>query len=351
MADEFAKPKFDGKTFQNPDSFTTWKDPPSAGNPGSWRDFIKWKWDAKSTKLPNLKVLDQTLPVLKPRFQTDSRLSATWLGHATLFVRIDGISVLTDPVWAMFATPSFLPFFKFCPRFRPPPCKIEELPKIDIVLISHNHYDHLDVVAVRELAQRFPHIIWVVPLGLKQLVQHETNSKAVHEMNWGDRLELQLNERTFEVFSVPAQHWSQRNLIDRNTSLWSGWLTKGPQHKFFFAGDTGLCADEFRKLGVIHGPIDLSAIPIGAYEPRWFLAPQHIDPKEAVQIHELVKSKKSIAVHWGTFEMGSYETYLEPREMLTKAVAAAGIEPEAFVTLKHGESWRIEKRDGGTDAQ
>uniref|UniRef100_A0A183C377 Lactamase_B domain-containing protein n=1 Tax=Globodera pallida TaxID=36090 RepID=A0A183C377_GLOPA len=150
-----------------------------------------------------------------------------------------------------------------------------------------------------------------------------------------------------QLYILPTQQkWyvlpTQQKYYVLPMTLWCGWIIKGPRHKFFYTGDTGFCADEFRKLGDIHGPIDLSAIPIGAYEPRWFMSPQHIDPGEAVQIHQLAKSKKSLGVHWGTYEMGSSEGYLEPREKLAEAVAAAGLGPDEFVTLAHGQSWRVE---------
>ncbi|KAI3409960.1 hypothetical protein GPALN_006330 [Globodera pallida] len=325
----FAEPKFDGTRYKNPISFTSWKNP-------DWISVLSEKIDSS-----NVQELNRTLPVHEPQFQLDSPLSATWLGHATMHLRIDGISVLTDPVWARYASPAF---FKFCQRFRPSPCSIDNLPEIHVVLISHNHYDHLDIVAVRRLAQRFPGIQWFVPKGLLQWTQRETGSQNVHELTWGESVPMQFNEEgsSFEIHSVPAQHWSQRSMFDRNKTLWCGWIIKGPRHKFFYTGDTGFCADEFRKLGDIHGPIDLSAIPIGAYEPRWFMSPQHIDPGEAVQIHQLAKSKKSLGVHWGTYEMGSSEGYLEPREKLAEAVAAAGLGPDEFVTLGHGQSWRVE---------
>ncbi|CAK5085094.1 unnamed protein product [Meloidogyne enterolobii] len=146
----------------------------------------------------------------------------------------------------------------------------------------------------------------------------------------------------YTVWSIPAQHWSQRSIFDRNKSLWSGWIIEGPKHKFFYTGDTGFCQEEFKKVGNRFGPIDLCAIPIGCYSPRWFMHPQHIDTSEAVQLHKLVRSKKSIAVHWGTYEMGSSEPYMEPKSKLEEAVQAEGLNENKFITLGHGQSWNIE---------
>nr|CAD2142945.1 unnamed protein product [Meloidogyne enterolobii] len=350
-SEDFAKPEISYfGHYGNPRSFTTWIEPPSLSNPFSWLNGLRWLFLEKG----HPKILDEDagekLPVHTPKFPINSPLGATWMGHATLFVRIDGISLLTDPVWSKCASPfnfsnRFLSFLNFCRRYRPSPCSIDDLPEINLIVISHDHYDHLDLNAVKMLAERFPNIKIVVPKGLATTIGKVVCRQNVHELDWGESKEFEIPNTSGEkytVWSIPAQHWSQRSIFDRNKSLWSGWVIEGPKHKFFYTGDTGFCQEEFKKVGNRFGPIDLCAIPIGCYSPRWFMHPQHIDTSEAVQIHKLVRSKKSIAVHWGTYEMGSSEPYMEPKSKLEEAVQKEGLNSNEFITLGHGQSWNIE---------
>ena len=349
-SDNFATPIHLNGTYANPPSFQSWVEPPSFLVPSSWRSLLNWRFRTQNdSKLPKEEVLDETLPVTTPTFPTGSALGATWLGHATMHVNIEGLSLLTDPVWARHASPIS---WAFCQRYRRPPCEIEQLPEIHVVVISHNHFDHLDFSAIAKLGARFPQIRWFVPAGLAGTIQAATGTAAnIHELSWGQSFEFEASggsrsskgDAKFRIWSVPAQHWSMRTLFDRNKSLWSGWMVEGPAgRKFFFTGDTGFCEEEFRKVGQRFGPIDLAAIPIGCYSPRWFMHPQHIDPEEAVKIHQLCRAKKSIGVHWGTYAMGSAEAYMEPRDRLRQEVEAKGLAADEFITLGHGQSWRVE---------
>jgi len=327
----FEKPEYNSRVYQNPKSFTNWTGLPGLG------DVFRWKFTAPdNSKIPDNDVLDQTLPVNKPKFDLDSNLSATWLGHATVYTRLDGISFITDPVWANRVSP----FRWFGPkRYRKPPCSIDEIPTLNFGVISHNHYDHLDADAVKRLSRRFPDMEWFVPVGLGDWMRSSVNNNLVHELTWGEHVTLTFNNTKYQIYCVPAQHWSQRGLFDRNKSLWSGWAILGPTRKFYYSGDTGFCQKEFEKIGTNLGPFDLSAIPIGCYEPRWFMKSQHIYPQEVVEIHKLVRSSKTLGIHFGTYEMGSNEAYLDPPAKLREEVLKANIRASDIFTIEHGQTW------------
>jgi len=173
---------------------------------------------------------------------------------------------------------------------------------------------------------------------LKEFVT-SCGGKHVTECNWGDEVKTIINEKDVNVVCIPAQHWSQRALNDRNKTLWSGWLIEGPTKKFYYTGDTGYCEEEFRTLGERYGPIDLAAIPIGCYAPRDIMHSQHINIQEAIAIHKSVKARQSIGIHWGTYAMGSSEPYDEPRSLLREEVEKAGLKANEFITMQHGETW------------
>ncbi|MDD9139493.1 MAG: MBL fold metallo-hydrolase [Candidatus Cardinium sp.] len=331
----FDKPIFNGRLYSNPSTFTAM--------PGLL-SYLKFKWEKLlhgPPKLPTVAELEKNLPVLSPRFNLNTKLSATWLGHATLFIHLDDISFITDPVWANRSAPTY---WKGYERYRPSPCAIDDLPPLDFVLISHNHYDHLDSQTVSVLAGRFPHIKWFVPEGLGKWLRARIESNQIYEISWGEHASFLVEGEAYQIWCIPAQHWSSRNIIlDRNISLWCGWVVVGPSHKFYYAGDTGFCKEVFRKLGNNLGPFDLSAIPIGCYAPRWFAKSMHIDPSEAVEIHLLTQSIHTIGVHWGTYNMGSMEPYLEPATALYEAAAKKGITPQHIFTLPHGGSWCMEQ--------
>ncbi|KAH7714833.1 Protein NAPE-1 [Aphelenchoides avenae] len=281
------------------------------------------------------KILSDTLPVVKPNFESGADLAMTWIGHATVLVQMEGIAFITDPIWVLKASP-----FSFVGpgRYRPAPCTISELPELAFGVISHNHYDHLSDIDVRELSLRNPNMAWFVPAGLKSWMQSRVSGNTVHEMTWGQKHTFVSNGNHFDVWCIPAQHNSMRYAFDYGKALWCGWAVVGPNKRFFFAGDSGLCRDEYRKLGEKLGPFDLAAIPIGAYAPRFLMKGEHMDPHDAVEVHKLIRSKKSVGIHWGTYNMGTYEHYMEPRELLREVVEGQKIPAESFVTVKHGET-------------
>ncbi|XP_051911475.1 N-acyl-phosphatidylethanolamine-hydrolyzing phospholipase D isoform X1 [Hippocampus zosterae] len=296
--------------------------------------------DKNHSNVPTSKeALDNELPVVEPYFVQNPDLSpsgpglrVTWLGHASVLVEIDGLNILTDPIFSQRASP-----FQFVgpKRYRGPPCSVQQLPRIDAVVISHSHYDHLDAGTVASLNVRFgAELRWFVPLGLMDWLA-KAGCENVIELDWWEENCVPAHDEVTFV-CTPSQHWSKRSAVDDNKSLWASWSVLGPDHRFFFAGDTGYCS-VFREIGRRFGPFDLAAIPIGAYLPRDVMKGQHVDPEEAVQIHMDLEAKHSLAIHWGTFAL-AYEHYLEPPRRLQEALEQKGLKPESFFTLRHGES-------------
>jgi L-ascorbate metabolism protein UlaG (beta-lactamase superfamily) len=273
-----------------------------------------------------------------------SEPTLTWIGHATLLVQIGGVNLLTDPHFTERASPVG---FAGPKRRVPPALSLAELPHIDAVVISHNHYDHLDAGTVRQLnrqaggAPRF-----FVPLGLKAWFAQEGIDNVV-ELDWWEHIE----HMGLDVHLVPVQHWSARTPWDRNRTLWGGWMVEHPSLRFFFAGDTGYSKD-FADIRGRFGPIDLAAIPVGCYEPRWFMKANHVNPEESLQIHRDLGARRSVGIHWGTFRLTD-ERLDEPPQKLAQALAAAGVAQEEFFLMKHGELRRLERTPtpGSTQAR
>nr|XP_033815516.1 N-acyl-phosphatidylethanolamine-hydrolyzing phospholipase D isoform X1 [Geotrypetes seraphini] len=322
----------DGR-FVNP--WPTWK-------PLVMQNVLKWAlMEKNNSNIPGSKEdLDKALPVVEPYFienpslagKTKAGLRVTWLGHASVMVEMDDLVFLTDPVFSQRASPVS---FMGPKRFREPPCTIDQLPKIDAVMISHTHYDHLDYRSVVSLNARFgSELRWFVPLGLLGWMQ-SCGCENVIELDWWDENCVPGHDEVTFVFT-PSQHWCKRTAMDDNKVLWGSWCVLGPWNRFFFAGDTGYCG-AFEQIGKRFGPFDLAAIPIGAYEPRWFMKYQHVNPEEAVRIHIDVQSKSSVAIHWGTFALAN-EYYLDPPFKLSEALERYGLKTEDFFVLKHGES-------------
>uniref|UniRef100_A0A914DH70 Metallo-beta-lactamase domain-containing protein n=1 Tax=Acrobeloides nanus TaxID=290746 RepID=A0A914DH70_9BILA len=333
---ELSKPRLDGQIFSNPNSFSTWK-----GIPGTL-SFMSYKTSLalrKGTIIPSKEVMAKDLPVIKPKFDLKTSLSATWLGHATLFVHMNGANFITDPVWSSYAAPSVtlgLTQKRICPS----PCSVEELPHLNFGVISHNHYDHLDQYAVQKISELNPEMRWFVPLGLKSWMEDTINLSSIQviEMNWDEEQTIKIGQETFQIWCIPAQHWSQRTLFDRNKSLWSGWVVLNQRHRFLYTGDTGFCEKEYEKIGKKFGYLDLAAIPIGCYSPRSIMSSQHIDPGEAVKIHKLICARNSIGIHWGTYDMDSSEKFLHPPLALQEEAKEQELREGEFFTIYHGET-------------
>ena len=260
-----------------------------------------------------------------------SEPTITWIGHATLLVQTDHVTFLTDPIWS--DTPSPIPFFG-PRRFVSPGIKIEDLPRIDFVVISHNHYDHLDLPTLKALAERDPSTRFLVPLGNADLLRNE-GIKYVEEFDWGDSTE----HGDVKIHCLPTQHWSKRGLTDDRKALWSSWAIKGRQRSFYFGGDTGYFAG-FSRIGEVHGPFDLVAVPIGAYEPSAMMKESHMNPEEAIRAAIDLNAKSAIAIHYGTFDL-SDEPLDEPPNRFLEAAAASALGTDNAWVFKIGETRRF----------
>jgi L-ascorbate metabolism protein UlaG (beta-lactamase superfamily) len=255
--------------------------------------------------------------------------TVTWVGHATLLVQLDGVNLLTDPHWSPRASPVT---FGGPRRVTPPGLRFEDLPPIHLVLISHDHYDHLDEATVRRLhAEHRPR--FVVPLGLKAWFA-DLGITDVEELDWWESR----TERGLVLTCLPAQHFSGRTLWDRNRRLWAGWAVTGSK-RLFFAGDTAYY-DVFREIGARLGPFDLAAIPIGAYLPQTIMKASHTTPEEALQVLEDVRGRALVPIHWGTFDLAD-EPLEDPPRRLAADATRRGLGPDRVWILQHGEtrSW------------
>nr|BFD65976.1 MBL fold metallo-hydrolase [Bdellovibrio sp. HAGR004] len=296
--------------------------------------FWKWqleRWTSSKPAEPPFEpeIIKTDLGYLQ---QNSQDITLTWVGHSTALLQLRGLNILIDPVFSERVSPVS---FMGPKRLVGLPFTIKDLPKIDVVVVSHSHYDHLDLPSLRELGKKDPEVLFLVPLGDAELLQSE-GIPHVQELDWWDEVKVQNLSFVF----TPAQHWTQRWLFQRNQSLWGGWSIKTDGFHFVYTGDTGYSKD-FADIHARRGDVDLAMIPVGAYEPRWFMGLQHVDPDGAVQIHQDLRSKHSIGVHWGTFRL-SDEPMAEPPVELGRARKKAGLEDGAFHVMKHGEILKIE---------
>ncbi|BBN19730.1 N-acyl-phosphatidylethanolamine-hydrolysing phospholipase D [Marchantia polymorpha subsp. ruderalis] len=349
-----------GGGFRNP-----W---PSHSFEGSIAEFfrmiVRGDWDRSQTT-PSAEVRAQLGTPLKTEIGRLMKppvglVQTTWVGHATFLVQFDGLNVLTDPVWSDRCSPTQWVGPK---RFMPVPFAQKELPPIDAVIISHNHYDHLDERTVKELGNKPLYLVpsgvksWFTSLGITNVVELDWWQEHRVDFPDGDRV------RSLRAVCTPCQHFSGRGAFDRNKTLWCSWVLEGQTKRVYFAGDTGFCTvprgcehpggvpsieavpsavnlpvcPAFEEIGKRFGPIDISFIPIGAYSPRYFMSSVHCSPEDAVAIHMAVGSKQSVAMHWGTFALTD-EPIMEPPLRLRNELERLRIDPSRFITMKHGET-------------
>ena len=300
---------FDGNRFYNPDA-------PQA--PG-FLDALRWKLTSQPE--PSPRFLSDVEPTMPPRRVEGRELRTTLVNHSTVLLQQKGSNILTDPLWSERASPLTWAGPR---RRRKPGVAWENLPSIDAVLISHNHYDHLDLPILRRLAAR-GETTFIVPARGARLLRSE-NIDPVHEMDWGESLSL----CDITIHCVPALHFSNRGINDRNLTLWCGYVIECQERLIYFAGDTAF-GPHFAQIRESFGSPCLALLPIGAYAPRWFMSPIHMAPDEAVRAHQILGAETSIAIHHGTFQLGD-EGIDTPKKQL---IACAP--PESFLILKNGE--------------
>jgi N-acyl-phosphatidylethanolamine-hydrolysing phospholipase D len=251
----------------------------------------------------------------------------TWIGHATLLVQMDHISFLTDPIWSDTASPVS---FAGPRRFVPPGVALADLPPIDFVVVSHNHYDHLDLATLGALAERDRATRFFVPLGNAALLR-DNGVENVVELDWGESRE----HAGVRIHCLPSRHWSKRGLGDDDRALWSSWAVTGAERRVFFAGDTGYF-DGFSRIASALGPFDLAALPIGAYLPAEMMRESHMNPEEAIQAAVDLAARRSVAMHFGTFDL-SDEPLDEPPRRFLEAAAASDLGAQRAWVLRVGE--------------
>jgi L-ascorbate metabolism protein UlaG (beta-lactamase superfamily) len=305
---------YNGKTFYN--SVTV--------KQKSFGSILKWLWTRRPGEWKDSQNLQSSE---KSMGNVTEGIRITFVNHSTFLLQMDGLNILTDPIWSDRASP----FSWIGPkRKRIPGIAFEDLPKIDVVIVSHNHYDHLDLPTLKKLfALHAPTI--VVPLGVKKFLENKGISNIV-ELDWWE--DTSLSEK-ISVQAVPAQHFSGRGIFDRNATLWCGYVIKTSVGSLYFAGDTGYNSEMFQEIGQRSGPIRFALLPIGAYKPRWFMSPVHISPAEAVRIHLILNIETSIAMHFGTFRLAD-DGQEDPIHDLQKAIKKFRLNTDEFLILKEG---------------
>lgn len=280
-------------------------------------------------------IADWTTPVDPAQLANQSPAPRiTWLGHATLLLQVDGQNVLIDPQFSDYAGPH--PWLA-AQRRVPAPISPERLPPIDLVLISHNHYDHLDKASIERLLAAGQKPLFLVPLGVKAWFD-DMGIANVSEMDWWDNRIV----GKLKIHFTPAQHWSKRTPFDTNATLWGGFAIEratGPAWRFLYTGDTGYSAD-FREIRRRLGTIDFLALPVGAYLPRDFMAPQHIDPDDAVKVLLDLDARQAMGVHWGTFELAQDAFDQAPRD-LAEALQRRRLPGDRIWMLKQGATRQL----------
>lgn len=316
---------FNGKKFLNPHEDVT----------HNFFDIIKWWFGGNNKGIWEKQEKNVVQSPLSETKIKDSACQITFVNHATFLIQVDGLNILTDPIWSYRASPYTWIGPK---RMRPPGIAFDDLPEIDTVLISHNHYDHLDIPTVKRLKQQHdPQFI--VPLGVEKLLHWHGISRTAH-LDWWEKYST---GNDLSLTAVPAQHFSGRGLFDRNQTLWCGYVMHSALGNIYFAGDTGY-GTFIKKIRNKFGPMFTSLLPIGAYKPRWFMESIHMSPEEAVKAHLTLQSRYSIGTHFGTFPMADDGMY-EPIEDLAGAREKYEVSERDFCVLKEGKPHQLQILD------
>jgi L-ascorbate metabolism protein UlaG (beta-lactamase superfamily) len=294
----------------------------------SFADLVRWQVTREAAPWPDGVPVTPALPAARVE---GGALVATMVGHATVLVQTRGLNILTDPIWAARASPVG---FAGPKRVTAPGIDFANLPKIDLVVVSHGHWDHLDVSTLKALWERDRPLI-LVPLGHKALLAEA--GVAARELDWGEQATL----GPVTAVAEPVYHWTSRWFADRNRALWAGWSLLTPDGTIYFAGDTGYGDGAAFRAVRRHGPVRLALLPVGAYEPRWFMAEQHMNPAEAVQTMADLGARRALGLHWGTFQLTD-EAWGAPRADLAAALRTAGLDGSVFPALVAGETLRLD---------
>jgi L-ascorbate metabolism protein UlaG (beta-lactamase superfamily) len=314
---------FDGVHFVDPHGMA----------PKSLPDLVRW-WSMRGGRNAWPSSMPSPYADAPPARVHGRDLRVSFVGHASFLIQTGGLNILLDPVWSERVSPVE---FAGPKRVNPPGIAFDALPRIDVVLVSHNHYDHLDIATLSRLnAVHSPRVI--TPLGNDTVIQALDPTIAVEVYDWGDRVTLSSG---IEVTLAPMRHWSARGVLDRNKALWAAFILTTPAGRIYHVGDSGYGDGfRFREARDLYGPFRLAILPIGAYEPRWFMRDQHMDPEESVKALTDSGAEFALAHHHGTFQLTD-ETIEAPVEGLAAALTEARIPAERFRTLKPGQVWEL----------
>lgn len=315
--------RFEQGRFHNPDG--------PAGN--SLAGLLRWKLTSRPQPWPA--AVPEVPPQPGPAPLPPGGLRATFVGQSTFLLQFAGLNVLTDPVWSDRVGPWNLVGPR---RRRPPGLALERLPRIDLVLVSHNHYDHLDVATLARLQRRWDPLL-ITTLGNERFLRRKGFRKVLELDWWQERVETLPGGEVMAVQALPAQHFSSRHLFDRDRTLWAGFAVRAAGRSVYFVGDSGY-GEHFAAIGRHLKSPDLALIPIGAYEPRWFMRRAHVNPQEAVRIHLEVRPRLSLAMHFGTFQLTD-EGMADPALQLQEALRAQGVSEDRFQVPRFGVSVEV----------
>jgi L-ascorbate metabolism protein UlaG (beta-lactamase superfamily) len=305
----------------------------SAGT-GGFGNFLTWQWERLGKTIAQPTADLSPIPADLQAIATPKAAQVTWIGHATALVQMGGFNILTDPVFSDRASPVQ---FAGPKRFQAPGLTLAQLPRIDAVVISHNHYDHLDLASVRALAALENAPVFYVPLGIDDWFKANVPAAKVFKTDWQEKHVLKKSQGELVMQFLPVQHWSSRTPFDRLATLWGSWALLTDKKAVWFSGDLGYSQDTANIGKQFPQGFDLSLIAVGAYEPRWFMKGQHINPAEAVTIHREIGSRKSVGIHWGTFSLTD-EPLDQPISDLAEARKSQALGDKSFVLLKHGQT-------------
>ena len=306
--------------------FAEYKNTNGVASDKTFGDMLKW---IRSDIEPEITKIELSSDWQKLNLSEDDNY-AVWIGHSTFLIKKNGVTILTDPIFSKRASP----FKNIGPkRLIPPAIPLDAIPHIDIVTVSHNHYDHLDIHSLKKISKKYPGAIFLVPAGDEKLLKRK-KIKNVYDFDWWESIE----HMGFVITFTPVQHWSKRSLFDRNKSLWGGWFFNHEDYSLYHAGDTGYSKD-FIDTKIKLGSPKYAFIPIGAYDPEWFMAESHVNPEDAVQIMLDLEAEKAFGMHWATFTLTDEDTIepkirLENEIMKYKSLDFSSVVPGSIINLE-----------------